>query len=129
MQIKTIRDLMTTHYATVFPEQNVAVAVKILIDYHLSAIPVVDQSQRLVGVLSEADCLRVTLVEGYHNENSALVKDLMTDQPDTISPDAELSVATELFLNNRRRMIPVVEAGNLVGTLTRKDLLSALSSS
>ena len=128
MQIKTVRELMTTHHATIRPDQTIAAAVKILIDYHLSAIPVVDEGKNLVGVLSEADCLRASLVGGYHNESVALVKDLMTTQADVISPDTELSAATELFLQNKRRMIPVVEAGTLVGLVTRKDLMAAIPS-
>lgn len=126
MKIKTVGEFMSTHYATIGPEQTIAAAVKVLIDYHLSALPVVDSSNNLLGVLSEADCLRVSLVEGYHNESVALVRDLMTVDPDIISPDTELSDATELFLNNRRRLLPVVKAGSLVGLLTRKDLLSAI---
>ena len=118
---------MSTHYATIGPAQTIAAAVKVLIDYHLSALPVVDESKNLVGVLSEADCLRASLVGGYHNESVALVQDLMTVEADTISPDTELSAATEMFLSNRRRMIPVVEAGTLVGLVTRKDLLGAIA--
>lgn len=126
MQIKTVRDLMITHYASITPEQTIATAATILIDYHLSALPVINEKKKLVGILSEADCLRSSLVGGYHNENIALVRDLMTPDPDTISPDSELSAATEIFLQQRRRLLPVVEAGNLVGLVTRKEFLQAI---
>ena len=127
MQIRTVREFMDNNPVTVSSNQSIEKAAKILIDYHLSAIPVVDEGKQIVGILSEADCLRATLLGGYHNESVAIVKDLMTAEPDTMSPDTELSAATERFLNNRRRMIPIVEAGTLVGTLTRRDLLAAIA--
>ena len=86
----------------------------------------VDHGEQLVGVVSEADCMRAALVEGYHNQSTTLVKDIMIAKADTISPDTELSSAMQVFLERRRRMMPVVEAGSLVGTLTRADILEAL---
>lgn len=127
MNTKRVRDFMAHHYATVKPEQSLAAAVRIIIEYHQSAAPVVDAQQQLVGVLSEADCMRATLVEGYFNEGVALVKDQMTAMPDSVSPDEELSSVSDMFLKNNRRMMPVVEAGVLVGILSRQDILKAIT--
>ena len=126
MKTIRVRDFMAKHYATVKPNQSLSAAVKIILEYHQSASPVVDDHQQLVGVLSEADCMRSTLVEGYFNEGVALVQDQMTNEPDSVYPDTELAAVTELFLENRRRMMPVVEAGVLVGIVTRQNILKAL---
>lgn len=126
MKTKRVRDFMAQHYATVNPDQSLAAAVRIIIEYHQSAAPVVDAQQQLVGFLSEADCVRATLLEGYFNEGVALVKDQMTTALDTVSPDEEISSVSEIFLNNNRRMMPVVEAGVLVGIVSRQDILKAL---
>ncbi|MGB1192074.1 MAG: CBS domain-containing protein [Pseudomonadales bacterium] len=126
MKTKRVRDFMAQHYATVNPDQSLAAAVRIIIEYHQSAAPVVDAQQQLVGFLSEADCVRATLLEGYFNEGVALVKDQMTAALDTVSPDEEISSVSEVFLNNNRRMMPVVEAGVLVGIVSRQDILKAL---
>lgn len=126
MQTRRVRDFMAKKYATVKPGQSLASAVKILLEYHQSAVPVVDEQQQLAGLLSEADCMRSALVEGYFNENHTLVKDLMTTEPETVSPELELSSVSERFLKNNRRMMPVVEAGTLVGILQRQDILKAL---
>ena len=126
MQSKHVRDFMAKHYATVTPNQSLANATKTLVEYNQSALPVVDEQQQLVGLLSEADCMRATLVEGYHNEGLALVNEQMTENPDTISPDAELSAVCETFLSQNRRMMPVVEAGTLVGIVSRNNILKAL---
>lgn len=126
MQIRTVREIMTTHYAKVTEDQALVAAISILKKYHLSAIPVVNGNEQLAGIVSEADCMRAALVEGYHNESTTLVKDIMISDTDIISPDTELSSAMQIFLERRRRMMPVVEAGSLVGTLTRADILEAL---
>lgn len=126
MKTKRVRDFMAKHYTTVSPEQSLATAVRKLLEYHQSAAPVVNARQELVGLLSEADCMRTTLLEGYFNEGVALVKDQMTAATETVSPDEELSSVSEMFLKNCRRMMPVVEAGVLVGIVSRKDILKAL---
>lgn len=126
MKTKRVRDFMAVHYATVNPDQSLAAAVRTILEYHQSAAPVVDAQQQLVGVLSEADCMRATLLEGYFNEGVALVKDQMSKGLDTVSPDEELSSVSDMFLKNSRRMMPVVEAGILVGIVSRQDILKAL---
>lgn len=126
MLTKRVRDFMANHYATVGPDQSLAAAVRIILEYHQSAAPVVDAQHQLVGLLSEADCMRATLVEGYFNEGVALVKDQMTLTPDSVSPDEELSSVSDMFLKNNRRMMPVIEAGVLVGIVSRQDILKAL---
>lgn len=126
MHTKRVRDFMATHYATVTPDESLAAAVRTILEYHQSAAPVVDNQQQLVGIISEADCMRATLVEGYYNEGVSLVKDLMTEAPEAIGPDVELSEVTSSFLKNNRRIMPVEEAGILVGILSRHDILNAL---
>lgn len=126
MQNKRVRNFMAVHYGTLSPTQTIVSAVKTLLEYRQSAAPVVDEHNQLIGLLSEADCMRETLVEGYHNEGASLVSDLMASQPDTISPEAELSAAAEIFLKNKRRMMPVVEADTLVGILSRDNILNVL---
>ena len=125
MKTLRVRDVMAQHYTTLQPEQSLASAVARLLSYRQSAAPVVEQ-QRLIGILSEADCVRATLLEGYFNEGVALVKDQMNSSPETISPEAEIATATEAFLKDNRRMMPVVEAGVLVGILTRENILKSL---
>ena len=126
MKTYRVRDFMADHYACVKPTQSLTAAVKILLEYHQSAAPVVDDEQQLVGLLSEADCMRSTLVEGYYQEGVALVQDQMTTSPESVSPDAELSAVSDAFLANNRRMMPVVEAGTLVGIVSRQDILKTL---
>ncbi len=129
MNIKTrvVRDVMAKHYATLKPEQEIISAVKTLLEYHQSAAPVVDSNMQMVGLLSEADCMKETVQEGYYNEGSALVKDLMSNKVDTVSPETEIGEISEILISKKRRMMPVVEAGQLVGIVSRHDVLKALT--
>jgi len=70
--------------------------------------------------------MRSTLVEGYFNEGVTLVREQMSVDLESVSPDLELSAVSEKFLQNNRRLMPVVEAGTLVGILSRQDILKAL---
>jgi len=126
MQNKRVRDFMAIHYATLSPGQTIVSAAKTLLEYRQSAAPVVDEHKQLIGLISEADCMREALVEGYHNEGASLVSDFMTTQPESVSPGAELSAVAEVFLKNGRRMMPVVEADTLVGILSRQNILNVL---
>lgn len=126
MQTKRARDFMSIHYAAIDPQQSIAAAAKTLLEYHQSALPVVDEHKKLIGLISEADCMRSALVDGYFNEGVSLVKEHMTTEPEYISPELELSAVSEAFLGNHRRMMPVVEAGVLVGIVLRQDILKAL---
>lgn len=126
MQNKRVRDFMAIHYAKLSPGQTIVSAAKTLLEYRQSAAPVVNEQNQLIGLISEADCMRETLVEGYHNEGASPVSDFMTHEPDTVSPEAELSAVAEKFLKNGRRMMPVVEADTLVGILSRHNILNAL---
>ena len=96
MQNKRVRDFMSVHYAKLSPKQTVVSAVHKLMEYHQSAAPVVDERNQLIGLLSEADCMRETLVEGYYNEGASLVSDFMTDSPETISPETEVPCGTSI---------------------------------
>ena len=58
MQNIRVRDIMATKYATLSPKQTVVSAAKILMEYRQSAAPVVNEQNELVGLMSEADCLR-----------------------------------------------------------------------
>lgn len=126
MQNKRVRDFMAVHYATLSPNQTIISAAKTLLEYRQSAAPVIDEHKQLIGLMSEADCMREALVEGYHNEGSSLVSDFMTSEPQSVSPETDLGTVAEIFLKNGRRMMPVVEADTLVGILSRQHILDAL---
>jgi CBS domain-containing protein len=122
-----LRDYMLTHPVKVKPEDNIADAMKVIIDNKISGVCVVDADGNLAGILSELDCLRATLGAIYNESGIGQVKEHMTaDNLLVAHPDENiLDVAQDMLLKKHRRR-PVVEHGRLIGQITCRQLLSAV---
>ena len=119
-------DCMVREVVTVRPDTDAYDAIALLLKHRISGMPVVDESGKLVGILSEIDCLETLIDSRYHNMPTALVKDLMSRDLQTVSPDTDILKIAELFLHERYRRLPVVDKGRLVGQVSRRDVLRAL---
>lgn len=127
--VPTARDLMARNLVTFTPETLLFDAVATLLARDISGAPVVDRDGRLVGLLSEFDCLRVIATGefydyGYYAETT--VADLMTRPDHTINPSLDLWAIAAEFVRLRVRRLPVLENGRLIGQVSRRDLLAAL---
>jgi CBS domain-containing protein len=121
-----IREVMATGLLTLNPEQPIFQAISLLLKNHVSGAPVVDDGRRLVGVLSEKDCLRIFANEAFFSENAGgRVADYMSTSVLSIDPDDDVFKAADIFLKNSFRRLPVVDEGNLVGQVSRRDILLA----
>jgi len=122
-----VRDFMDKTFIKLDPEMDVYNAIEIMLKSGITGAAVVDNKERLVGVLSEKDCLR-TLVHGaYSLLPSGKVSDFMTKSVDTIHPDLDIFTVADKFLNcTYRRLLVVDKDNNLVGQITRRDLLRAI---
>jgi CBS domain-containing protein len=88
---------------------------------------VADSKGKLVGILTEFDCLRL-LTHGDERAEapSGKVRDFMTSEVQTIPPTMDIYYCAGLFMNVSFRRFPVVESGRIVGAITRFDLLRAV---
>jgi len=117
---------MDRHVATLRPETDVLEAVGFLLEKKVTGVPVVDKAGRLVGMLTEKDCLRL-VAEGLDGDlPHCTVETIMTPDPETISPNMDVYFAAGLFLKRQFRRFPVVEDGKLVGAITRFDILRVI---
>jgi CBS domain-containing protein len=108
------------------PEQSILDAVDFLLKHRITGAPVVDASGRLVGMLSERDCLKL-LAKGIDGQvPHGSVADFMTSEITAIPPDMDIYYAAGLFLGSTVRRFPVVEEGKLVGAITRFDILRVI---
>jgi CBS domain-containing protein len=122
-----VADFMVKDVFTVSPETNLMRAVYLLLERGLSGVPVIDEDERVVGFITERDCIRTALHSGYFDEETGLVADFMTPLPiTTVSPDDSLIDVGYLFVNSPFRRAPVVADGRLVGMLSRCDVMRAL---
>ena len=134
-----VEDLMTTPVVTVEPTTPFKEIVARLADHRVSAVPVVDDDNRVLGVVSEADLLlkeefpepEQDLPLWWTKRNrlerakaaAAVARDLMTVAVVAVSPDATVAEAARRMHTAKVKRLPVVERGRLVGILSRADLL------
>lgn len=124
-KLKRAEDIMTHKLVTVRPDMRVFEAVKILLDRRISGAPVVEDG-KLVGMLSEKDCIQALMRAVHDRLPPSLVGDVMSRELLTVDPQTSLLTVAHIFMTNPVRRLPVVdERGRLVGQISRRDLLAA----
>lgn len=116
------RELMSSPVRTIRPETTIAEAQRILLRYGHSGLSVVDQGDRLVGVISRRD-LDIAF---HHGFDHAPVKGYMATDIKTITPDTPLPEIEFLMVTYDIGRLPVLDQGQLVGIVTRTDVLRQL---
>jgi CBS domain-containing protein len=125
----TARDLMTPKLVTMRPDTPIFEAIHTLVARNISGAPVVDDAGRLVGLLSEHDCLRMIAAGEFHDHGYyavTTVRDLMVEAAHTIDPTLDLYAIAAAFVRLRVRRLPVVDGATLIGQVSRRDVLAAL---
>jgi len=143
----TIEDVMTRQVITVRQETTVQEAARLMFTNRVSGLPVVDASGRVVGIVSDGDLIvrqrRPTvkpwwrlffengerLVREYRKRVGLTVGDVMTSPALVISPVFGIETAAAILDNRKIRRLPVVRDGQLVGIVSRGDLIKALAAS
>lgn len=123
-----IRDHMATEMVTVTPDTEIMRAVHLLVENDISGMPVIETGGRLVGILTERNCIDVALQAGYFDESGGRVADYMSAPVETVRPDDSLMDVADRFRQSTFRRFPVVEDGKLIGLISRRDVLTALRS-
>jgi len=123
-----VSDYMTRKLITFTEDTDLFEAIRIFSETQVSGAPVTDNQDRLIGIMSEVDCLRGILDKTYHEEEvGGTVGEFMTRTIDTIDANTDIIAVAEQFIHRGRRRIPVVEDGKLVGQVSRKDILRAVN--
>lgn len=143
------RDLMSTSVVTIRPDASVGDAARLMLDHGASCLPVVDDEDHLVGIITHTDFglhprLRPLTDNVYSLLGSAttpqhirdvsrkvrskLVKDVMRRPVTTVKEDTPIEEITRLMLNQGIHRIPVVRAHHVVGIITRHDFLKLIAS-
>ena len=121
-----VKDYMSRRLVTLKRETEIMQAVAILIKNDIAGAPVVDDDGRLVGILTEKDCMKVVLNAAYHSEYGGVVGDFMSTDIEVLEPNLSIVDAARHFLARRYHRYPVLDDGVLVGQISRRDLLRAL---
>ena len=122
-----VRDIMCQNLIIFHPEQSIHEVMRKFVKYRISGGPVVNVAGKLIGVISEADCMKEISDSRYFNMPilDKSVQNFMTKTVDTIDASKSIFEAASLFHKSSRRRYPVLEKGKLVGQLSRKDVVLA----
>ncbi len=126
LQSLLVKDYMSGDPLAFSPEMDVLDAIHKLLQHEMTGAPVIDHLGKVVGFLSEKDCLKVALSASYHEERGGRVSEFMTTDIMTLEGDTTLTEAAELFVTRPYRCYPVVSESKLIGQLSRRNILKAL---
>jgi len=124
-------DVMVPHVITIGPELDVKAVANTLAANAISAVPVIDIKNNILGIISEGDLMRriapAVASKGSTRSHGHKAKDVMTHQVITVDPDASLQEIANLFEKHGIKRVPVVKNGELVGIVSRANLVQALA--
>jgi tRNA nucleotidyltransferase (CCA-adding enzyme) len=119
--VVTIREVMNPNVVFVRPETTVEETIEFLTQNHIGGSPVVNDNGELVGMVSELALIDVVF---DHSIRYAPVSRYMNSELQVVRPEETLARASQLFALYSFRRLPVVESGQLVGIITRRDLMN-----
>ena len=126
VDLPTARDCMTTRARVLAftPDQDVFEAMAELLAHHFAAAPVVDEDNRVLGMLTEKDCLRILSNFAYDDgTEGGQVSDFQSPMRLICQPDMDIFGVTNRFLECNFPLLPVVEDDKLIGVISRRDTL------
>jgi CBS domain-containing protein len=140
------KDIMTSPVITVKPKTSVLEAVKIMLQDRIGGLPVVDETGKVVGIVSESDLLRrhelgterytprwieafrtPKVAEEYVSSHGRFVSEIMTTPVECVDPEASLAEVVDLLERQQVNRVPVAREGQLLGIISRADLLRAFA--
>jgi len=145
----TAKEIMTTEVITLTRDTDIAQAAKVLLDNGINGAPVVDEENRLLGILCQSDLVvqqkrlpiptLFTLLDGYVSLTSTkqmeqqirkisalTVGEAMTPHPVSITPETQLETIAGLMVDSNFHTLPVVENDRVVGIIGKEDVLRTL---
>jgi|SRR5215203_2763798 len=143
-----VKQIMTWPVFSIGPDATVLQAVQLMLQHKISGLPVVGADGKLVGIVTEGDFLRRTetaterhrpnwlnflvgpgrLADEYVHTHTRKIADVMTPEPYTITEDTSLEEVVQMMEKHRIKRLPVVRKKQLVGIVSRANLLHALVS-
>ena len=122
-----VQDVMTKNPVSVPQAASIDVAIDLIVEKNISGLPVVNSDGALVGLITEYDVLQ--LYEDDASTRYHSCSDLMTSKVCTIGQDASLEAAAKIFHAATLRRLLVVEGKELVGVLSRRDVVRSIRDS
>lgn len=143
-----VKDIMTPKVISIDVGASVLKAAQVMLQNHVSGLPVVDKDGKLVGIVTEGDFLRRSeigtqqrrprwlefiigpgrLADDYVHASGRKVEEVMTPDPYTVTEEDSLESLVEVMQRRRIKRLPVMRDGRMVGIVSRANLMLALAS-
>jgi CBS-domain-containing membrane protein len=141
-------EIMSTNVVTCRADATVAEIARLMFDQHLSGLPVVDDDNRVIGLVTEQDLVSkharfhlpsyiqilggVLPIGGRESDRelrhilASTARDIMSTRPVTVSPDTEVDDVASLMVDKNANPLPVTEDGRLAGIISHSDIIRLL---
>ena len=143
-----VKDVMTPNVICIGADEPVLKAARLMLQNHISGLPVIDKDGELVGIVTEGDFLRRSelgtqrrrpkwlefiigpgrLAQEYTHSSGRKVEEIMTPEPRTIGEDETLEAVVNAMERHHVKRLPVTRGGRVVGIISRANLMHALAS-
>jgi CBS domain-containing protein len=140
-------DVMTRNVVSIHPDASISEAAQSMVTNRISGLPVIGERGNLIGIVTESDLLRrvetgttrrrsrwIELITGpgklaseYVQSHGRKVQDVMSPNPEVIAKDTPLEDIVAKMENKRIKRLPVVDGGQIVGIVSRANLIQALA--
>ncbi len=147
VEVMDARDIMTSPVVTAGPETTILEIVQLMLENRISAVPILDEGGKLIGLVSEGDLMRrseigterparwwlsafrgaVSMAEAFVKTHGVKASEIMTRDVITAREDTPLWEIAETLEKNGIKRLPVIRDGVLVGIVSRANLLQALT--
>ncbi len=134
MEKLVVGDWMNKHVVTISPDTTLIDARKLLHQHRIRRLPVVDENECLIGMVTEGDIREAwpsdmlsLLFDQHYMLGKLTVDGIMTRRPVTVAPDTSIKEAALLMLDKKIGGLPVVEGNKLVGIITESDVFRVIA--
>jgi len=123
-KVPIVEKFMTRKVISLDAGLDIYEAILKMMKHDVSGAPVTE-GKKLVGMISEKDCMKIFASAAYSNQPGGYVSDYMVKQPETVGPRADLFTVAGILMHRHYRRLPVVEGDELLGVVSRTDVLRA----
>ena len=116
-----VKECMCNDVSCVKPEAKISEVAKLMLDKHVGCIPVCDNNNKVVGLVTDRDLILRSLARNK-NTNTTPISEVRTTKVYKISSEADISEASKMMSECQIRRIPVVDNNSIVGIITLGDL-------
>ncbi len=121
------RNIMVQNVVVVHQDTPLLEVMRILVEKQISGLPVVDKEEKLIGVITEKDLLRLLVSDVITSHE--VVGDYMSLDVQFFSPDESVINICEFFIKTNLRRVPIVENGRVIGLISRRDIIKLILNS